>query len=141
MGEEFLTACGHLPLAILCFVCLGVLMVVFLLVLLSRRLKTGMPVAGSCSAAISAACHLLGEMVGAGASRRALQWGEVMQLDGEMAGGGKGNEGLVAGELRRCAFSHGGCCYACPRRYVLLCLDIYVYLCILPIEPLGAAKG
>lgn len=51
------TACGYSPLAIAC--ALGVAMVLFiaLILLSSRRLKPGMLVVGSCSLAISAACH------------------------------------------------------------------------------------
>lgn len=51
------TACGYSPLAIAC--ALGVALVLFiaLAILSSRKVNTGMPVAGSCSLAISAACH------------------------------------------------------------------------------------
>jgi hypothetical protein len=51
------TACGYSPFAIAC--ALGVALVLFiaLVVLSSRKLKPGIPVVGSCSLAISAACH------------------------------------------------------------------------------------
>lgn len=51
------TACGYSPLAIAC--ALGVALVLFiaLAILSSRKVNPGMPVAGSCSLAISAACH------------------------------------------------------------------------------------
>lgn len=51
------TACGYSPLAISCALGVAVLLFIALIVLSSRKLKPGMPVVGSCSLAISAACH------------------------------------------------------------------------------------
>ncbi|CAG8075633.1 unnamed protein product [Penicillium nalgiovense] len=51
------TACGYSPLAIACALAVALVLFVALVVLSSRKLKPGMPVVGSCSLAISAACH------------------------------------------------------------------------------------
>ena len=69
-------SCGYSPLAMVLLLVVGVVLLVFLAVMSSRRLASGMPVAGSCSAAISAACHLLGSAEDlVHASERKLQWG------------------------------------------------------------------
>lgn len=49
--------CGYSPSAILAVIVVGILMVGILLVFGLRRYESGMPVAGSCSLAIAAACH------------------------------------------------------------------------------------
>ena len=55
-----ITACGYSVLGILCSVLLGGLMMSTLWILgIVRKLDTGMPIARSCSAAISAMCHPL----------------------------------------------------------------------------------
>jgi hypothetical protein len=52
--------CGYSPVAILTTFLLGVVMILVAVLLGCQRYKTGgMPVVGSCSAAISASCHLL----------------------------------------------------------------------------------
>ncbi|CAG7939027.1 unnamed protein product [Penicillium salamii] len=51
------TACGYSPLAIACALGVALLLFIALILLSSRKLKPGMPVVGSCSLAISAACH------------------------------------------------------------------------------------
>ncbi|OHF03303.1 hypothetical protein CORC01_01356 [Colletotrichum orchidophilum] len=52
------TACGWSPLGVLCVLVVIILMMGFLIITERRRLRFGaMPVAGSCSAAISATCH------------------------------------------------------------------------------------
>jgi hypothetical protein len=58
--SEYLS-CGYSPVAIFSTICVGAAMLGFLLVIGCFRFKNGgMPVAGSCSAAISAACHSTG---------------------------------------------------------------------------------
>lgn len=49
--------CGFSPAAILVTIVVGTVSFVSIIALASRRLKSGMPVAGSCSAAIAAACQ------------------------------------------------------------------------------------
>lgn len=76
-------SCGWSPIGVLCVVTVTITMLVFLLVSGGRRLRFGgMPMAGSCSAAISAACHPLGvekdELW-----KQPVQWGVVAATDGE----------------------------------------------------------
>lgn len=52
-----LTTCGYSPVAILSSICIGAFMFTCLVGLSFRPLESGMPVAGSCSLAIAAACH------------------------------------------------------------------------------------
>ena len=52
-----LVSCGFSPVAIVTTICLGVVMLLYLSGMAFRRFKSGMPVAGSNSLAISAACH------------------------------------------------------------------------------------
>ena len=62
-----LFTCGYSPAAILTTFLLGILMVVGLICVGARQYSNaGMPVAGSCSAAISAACHLSPPIAGEG---------------------------------------------------------------------------
>ena len=94
----FSTTLGYSLLAIVCFMSLGLLMVLALVTTSARRFRTGMPVVGNCSAAISAACHL------PESSRRdilklPLQWGEILVEDTKDAGVGK------VRPQRRCGFS------------------------------------
>lgn len=49
--------CGYSPPAIVCLLIVGGIIVLFLALHGLRRLDPGMPMAGSCSLAISAACH------------------------------------------------------------------------------------
>ncbi|BCS30580.1 uncharacterized protein APUU_80883S [Aspergillus puulaauensis] len=91
-------ALGYSPLAIVITVCVAVLLPAALYFMGSRRFKSGMPVAGSCSLAISAACHPC-DKKGDGADGklqgieyRLLRWGAEPCLPG-------------AGEIGHCAFS------------------------------------
>ncbi|ODM15442.1 hypothetical protein SI65_09045 [Aspergillus cristatus] len=53
-----LISCGYSPLAIVICLSTSCLLIAYLVGIGCRRFKSGMPVAGSCSLAISAACHL-----------------------------------------------------------------------------------
>ncbi|KAJ5520793.1 hypothetical protein N7463_001246 [Penicillium fimorum] len=55
--DRDLITCGYSPVAIVSSVAVGGFMFFCLLGVSFKRFKTGMPVAGSCSLAISAACH------------------------------------------------------------------------------------
>ncbi|KAJ5887395.1 hypothetical protein N7495_007436 [Penicillium taxi] len=70
-----ITACGYSPLAIACALGVALILLFALLVLSSRKLKPGMPLVGSCSLGISAACHppILDES----AAIKPLLWGAV----------------------------------------------------------------
>lgn len=61
-------------MAIILAIFVGGLMILAILCLGIRRFKSDIPIAGSCSAAISAACHPL---TGKGHELRAIQWGEI----------------------------------------------------------------
>jgi hypothetical protein len=85
--NNFIT-CGWSPAGVFSVIMVGVGMVVFLLATAFRRLGgSGMPVAASCSAAISAACHAVpyDEM----ACVKQLQWGVT-----SVEPGGKGHCGF-----------------------------------------------
>jgi hypothetical protein len=90
-GESSLISCGYSPLAIIFLLVTGYTMLGLLVGSSFRRLKTGMPVVGSCSAAIAAACHLPDEEYDGDSSIAKLQWGET---------------GNRLHEIRHCAFSH-----------------------------------
>lgn len=51
------TTCGYSPLGMIITAITGFTLMLFVVVLGWRKLQSGMPVAGSCSLAISAACH------------------------------------------------------------------------------------
>lgn len=83
--------CGYSPPAILSTLSVGAAMMGFLVFMAFKRLKSGMPVAGSCSLAIAAACHPSlpdGEDGAVGETARIddtlpLKWGvEMPECDG-----------------------------------------------------------
>ncbi|KAK6811974.1 hypothetical protein RU639_012298 [Aspergillus parasiticus] len=90
--RDFIT-CGYSPPAILSAILVGVAMVVWLVGFSFRRLESGMPVAGSCSLAIAAACHPTLRVKGdeyvdeegkLGAEQMRVQWGVIyVDADGE----------------------------------------------------------
>lgn len=104
MYRDDIVTCGWSPAGVLSVICVGGVMVILLVCFGFGRLPTSMPVAGSCSAAISAACHppLSG---GEGVlSMKDLSWGETIPV--------------VKNGPRRCCFSAGeviyptdGACY------------------------------
>lgn len=55
-SKDFIT-CGYSPVAIMAGIIAGCLMLLYIIGMGFRRFKSGMPIASSCSAAISAACH------------------------------------------------------------------------------------
>ncbi len=75
------SSCGYSPSAIALTLMLGTCLALSMVILSARRYKRGIPLAGSCSAAISAACH-----GGEGVDTMApLQWG-VTSPEGEEVG-------------------------------------------------------
>lgn len=76
--SEFKT-CGFSPIAMICVVIIGSLMIVAIIGIGHIPYHRGMPLAGSSSIAISAACHPEEEpgSEGNGISKRKLQWGVV----------------------------------------------------------------
>ena len=69
-----LVACGFSPIAIIFSMSLGGLMVCTILGVGMKRYKTNIPLAVSCSAAISAACH---PPPGGGDPLKPIKWGEI----------------------------------------------------------------
>ncbi|KAJ5208178.1 hypothetical protein N7449_002557 [Penicillium cf. viridicatum] len=69
---------GYNPLAIFISILVGALMVCLLLGLSSRRFKSEIPLAGACSVAISAACHVPRDEPLDQAARGMVMWGETM---------------------------------------------------------------
>ncbi|KAJ5162884.1 uncharacterized protein N7500_004714 [Penicillium coprophilum] len=69
---------SHKPLAIFISILTGALMVCMLLGLSVRKFKSEMPLAGACSAAISAACHLPKDEDLGHAARGSVTWGETV---------------------------------------------------------------
>ncbi|KAL8728643.1 MAG: hypothetical protein Q9166_005258 [cf. Caloplaca sp. 2 TL-2023] len=55
--REAIKSCGYSPRAILTTICVGAVVIIFGIANGFRRYKPGIPLVGSCSAAISAACH------------------------------------------------------------------------------------
>jgi hypothetical protein len=77
--------CGYSPIAMLAVVILGMFMVVAAIAFGHLPYKRGMPLVGSCSLAISAACHpgQHGEAGDASLSKQKLQWGVIRtRVDG-----------------------------------------------------------
>ncbi|KAF3001562.1 hypothetical protein E8E13_009862 [Curvularia kusanoi] len=87
---------GFSPVAIILATCLGILIAIIGFVIGRLRFSSAMPVAASCSAVISAACHPLIEDTSA--SVKAVQWGAVTH--GQRRGVSK-SEDLVG----HCTFS------------------------------------
>ncbi|KAL4736185.1 hypothetical protein BDV11DRAFT_207832 [Aspergillus similis] len=85
---------GYSPPAIVIGLCVGMLLPAGLVLLGCRRFQSGMPIAGSCSMAIAAACHPRGqaEEDRANLEYQRLQWGV---------------EAYQKGEVWHCAFSDG----------------------------------
>ncbi|KAL4972308.1 hypothetical protein BDW66DRAFT_164259 [Aspergillus desertorum] len=92
------TTIGYSPPAIVAMLCVGLLLPLGVLGFGARRFRSGMPVAGSCSLAIAAACHSVVQTGkgkhGLGIEYRRLKWG----VESYLAESGPG-------EIGHCAFS------------------------------------
>ncbi|PSN72268.1 hypothetical protein BS50DRAFT_617555 [Corynespora cassiicola Philippines] len=73
--------CGFSPIAIVTTIAVTIFMIWGLLAFGYVPLKSDMPLAGSCSAAISAECHLIG-VDRYGAATKKVQWGVINVEDG-----------------------------------------------------------
>lgn len=72
------------PIPLLCILILGIILVLILLALACRKLQSSIPVARSCSLALSAACHPpAGD---AGAAYSLLRWGALDYEPGQEIG-------------------------------------------------------
>ena len=83
-----LSTCGYSPMAMIFVIILGSIIVLLGIGFGFRKSRSGMPLAGSCSAAISAACHPPEADVNASLKR--VMWGVVaedcFQYEGEGVG-------------------------------------------------------
>jgi hypothetical protein len=90
-------SCGFSPLAMISVIVLGALLIVFTLALgFLRRYDASIPLVGSCSAAIAAACHQ--PTWDGDASAKALQWGAIPDM---MDSNGVGHCSFSSGEVER----------------------------------------
>lgn len=80
LAEYQIINCGYSPIAIICAIVFGSVMVCTILGLGLKRFKTNMPLAASCSMTISAACH---PPPGDDHALKPVMWGEIpaAQLD------------------------------------------------------------
>ncbi|KAK0369045.1 hypothetical protein CLIM01_13602 [Colletotrichum limetticola] len=82
--DDTITSCGWSPVGVICVIVAGTIMVGLLVMSGFRRLRYGgIPVAGSCSAAISAACHPAPNEEPK-LWIKALRWGVVSEPDSEL---------------------------------------------------------
>ncbi|KAH8834590.1 hypothetical protein DL96DRAFT_498094 [Flagelloscypha sp. PMI_526] len=81
VNEEFrgVSTCGYSIIGIISTLVAGVILAVFSMILGTRTLPSGMPLVGSCSLAIAAACHA---PVGT-SELRPLKWGPLSMEDSE----------------------------------------------------------
>lgn len=79
--ELAVSTCGYSPIAIIFVIILGSLVVLIGIFCGSRRYAAGMPLAASCSAAMSAACHP--PESDENPSLKPVMWGVVTKEDGE----------------------------------------------------------
>ncbi|KAL8365470.1 hypothetical protein RB595_004333 [Gaeumannomyces hyphopodioides] len=102
-------SCAWSPFGVVLITLVGTIMLMALVWVASRRLRSPMPIAGSCSVAISAACHP--STYEEGAWEKPLRWG--MQKDGiqdetievHVIGGGNGINNEREQVLGHCSFS------------------------------------
>ncbi|KAJ5894097.1 hypothetical protein N7495_005788 [Penicillium taxi] len=71
---------GFSPIFILLSILVGAVMILTLCILAFKRLKSNVPLAGSCSAAISAACHAPTQEDSDTAIRSKVKWGQTTGL-------------------------------------------------------------
>ncbi|KAL6364354.1 hypothetical protein LRP88_02274 [Fusarium phalaenopsidis] len=91
--DEFATTCGYSPAAIVAVVITAVVMALAVVITGYRRLPTAMPVVGSCSLGIAAACHGLGDADRSDEALVPLIWGAMTHPD------------EVSGNTGHCGFS------------------------------------
>jgi hypothetical protein len=99
--------CGFSPVAMIFCTVVGAVLLAAVVGMGYLRFESAMPVAGSCSVAIAAACHVRD---GERGMKELLQWGEVhMDVEEEEDGGGRdmGTETEREEEIGHCAFSSG----------------------------------
>lgn len=93
-ADDTVTTCAYSPMAMILTCIVVAVVFVFAVVLGRRRLKSGMPLAASCSLAISAACHAPEGT----SSLLPVQWGSIASSDGD----------AEEAEIGHCSFSNDG---------------------------------
>ena len=96
---DSISTCGYSNIALIFVLGLGSLLVIVVLLLGFWRFQVEMPIAGSCSAAISAACHP--PEVDVDAALKSIQWGVVWDTDDKRAAAAQTDE--------KCDAEH--CCF------------------------------
>ncbi|KAI8714849.1 hypothetical protein NCS52_01205800 [Fusarium sp. LHS14.1] len=81
LEDEFATTCGYSPVAIFAVIIAAVAMALAVVITGYRRLPTSMPVVGSCSLVIAAACHGLGGAERSDEPLVPLRWGAMTHPD------------------------------------------------------------
>lgn len=76
-SEDSYSTCGYSPIAMIFVIILGSLLILLELALGFRTYKPGIPLAGSCSKKISAACHIPENELELHPEQGPLQWGVV----------------------------------------------------------------
>lgn len=80
-------SCGYSPIAIMFVIILAFVMMLFAIGTGMKRYDPGIPVAGSCSVVLSAACHVEDEdSASSEMALKPLQWGVVHSGDGDEVG-------------------------------------------------------
>ena len=92
-----ISTCGYSPMAIIFVIILGSIVVLVGVINGFRKSRVGMPLAGSCSAAISAACHPPKEDVNASLKR--VMWGVVAEANSDGSGEGFGHCSFTSFEV------------------------------------------
>lgn len=90
-------SCGYSPIAMITTIVLGVLLVLVTIALGQRKYDGSIPLVGSCSLAISAACHR--PAWDTDAAVRPVLWGVIPPSGGITEGGGVGHCAFSSGEL------------------------------------------
>lgn len=88
-------SCGWSPAALFATIIIGVALLLLGIAMGKRRHRPGMPLARSCSAAISAACHIPLSKDRAAAVLKPLMWGDISGDDDKDSTGG----------IRHCSFT------------------------------------
>jgi hypothetical protein len=94
-----ISSMGHNRLAIFISILVGAFMVCLLIGVSFRRFRSEMPLAGACSAAISAACHPPKDEDLSHAARRPVMWGETV------ASSSWGDFGAIEDDKGHCSFT------------------------------------
>jgi hypothetical protein len=94
-SSQNISTCGYSPIAIMITTLIGLIIMIIGIAQGSRSYPAGMPLAGTCSAAISAACHPPKDDVDA--AFLPVQWGAVKMENGQ--------DESIEGDIGHCTFT------------------------------------